>query len=272
MFKRILLPVDPARPFAAAHQYAVDLAHKYNSSITAAYIIDEHLVAPVAEEAAQSLDEALEWVGNAAIDEFCNAHEDLEVTKSLAYGNTATALFQLVLQTGADTVVLGGYHSRHSPHVWGSTVADIVHHAERPVFVVREHGRIPGEGDRIVVPFDGSERPLANLPRIIKFAKEHGAALDLVYVAKNRAVPKAEAALERGAWVCKEDDVACETHIIQASRFRTKGRSILDYARRVGSPLIAISRLGEVSTHTGRSRTVTWLLAHSPVPVWVVRK
>lgn len=272
MFQRILLPVDPARAFGAANQYAVDLAHRFDSRIIATYIIDDHLLGPVAEEAHHSIDEALEWVGKDAMDDFVEHHPDLECQKSLAYGSTPTALFQMVLQTGADTVVLGGFHSRANPHVWGSTVVDIVTHAERPVFVVRERAELPGAGDVIVVPFDGTERPLANLPRIAKFAKEMGASLDLVYVAKGKEQAGAQAALEKGAWVCQEHDVPAATHVLRHSPWRPKGRTILNHARTVQSPLIALSRLGRSSMHTGRSRTVTWLLSHCPVPVWVVRK
>lgn len=272
MFKRLLLPVDPARQFGAANQYAVDLAHRFGSRIVATYIIDDHLLGPVAEEAHNSIDEALEWVGKDAMDDFVEHHPDLEIQKTLAYGSTPTAMFQMVLQTGADTVVLGGFHSRANPHVWGSTVVDIVTHAERPVFVVRENARLPEAGDRIVVPFDGSERPLGTLPRIVQLAKESGAAIDLVYVAKGRDKGEGRAALERGQWLCDEEGVAVATHVITCKPWRPKGRAILNFARSQKSPLIALSRLGHQSMHTGRSRTVAWLLTHSPLPVWVVRK
>lgn len=272
MFKRLLLPVDPARPFGAANQYAVDLAHRFESGIVATYVIDDHLLGPVAEEAHNSLDEALEWVGKDAMDDFIDHHPDLDIQKSLAYGHTATALFQMVLQTGADTVVLGGFHSRANPGVWGSTVVDIVTHAERPVFVVREHAALPGPGDWIIVGFDGSERPLANLPRIIAFAKAMGCGIDLVNVAKSRDQLTAKSNLERGEWLCNEEGVPVESHVLSASRWRPKGRVILNYARSRKSPLIALSRLGTTSMQTGRSRTVAWLLSHSPLPVWVVRK
>lgn len=272
MFKRLLLPVDPARPFGAANQYAVDLAHKFDSRIVATYIIDDHLLGPVAEEAHNSIDEALEWVGKDAMDDFVEHHPDLEIQKTLAYGSTPTALFQMVLQTGADTVVLGGFHGRANPHVWGSTVVDIVHHAERPVFVVRERGELPQEGQVIVVPFDGSERPLGTLPRIVELAKATGASIDLVYVAKGRDKGQGQAALDRGTWICQEEGVPVETHILTCKPWRTKGRVVLNHARACKSPLIALSRLGTQSMHTGRSRTVAWLLTHSPLPVWVVRK
>lgn len=272
MFKRLLLPIDPARPFGAANQYAVDLAHAFSSHIVATYVIDDHLLGPVAEEAASSIDEALEWVGKDAMDDFVDHHPDLEIDKNLAYGSTATALFQLVLQTGADTIVLGGFHSRAQPHVWGSTVVDIVTHAERPVFVVREHAALPKEGQWITVPFDGTERPLGTLPRIAQFAKALGCGIDLVYVARAKHHSKAANALERGQWVLEEQGVPSRTHTLAASPWRPKARSILKHAREEGSPLIALSRLGETSMRTGRSRTVAWLLSHSPVPVWVVRK
>ena len=198
MFKRLLLPVDPARQFGAANQYAVDLAHAFGSRIVATYIIDDHLLGPVAEEAHNSIDEALEWVGKDAMDDFVEHHPDLEIQKTLAYGSTPTAMFQMVLQTGADTVVLGGFHSRANPHVWGSTVVDIVTHAERPVFVVRERAELPQTGQAIVVPFDGSERPLGTLPNIVELAKRTGASIDLVYVVKGRDKGQGQEALDRG--------------------------------------------------------------------------
>lgn len=272
MFKRVLLPVDPARPFGAANEYAVQLAHRFGSRIVMTYVIDDHLLGPVAEEAASSIDEALEWVGRDAMEEFQQHHPELECQKTLAYGHTPTALFQMVLQTGADAIVLGGYHSRANPKVWGSTVVDIVHHAERPTFVVRAPADLPGEGDAIVVPFDGSERPMATLPQVVRFARETGAIVDLVHVARPKHAEAARAVLEKGAWLVREEGVEAETHVLPHSLLSSKARVIMQHARAIDSPLIAISRLGTSSIHTGRSHTVSWLLAHSTVPVWVVRK
>ncbi len=271
MFKRILLPVDPARPFAAANEYAVQLAKQFQSHLTTTYVIDDQFLGPAHEEATTSIDEALEWVGQDAMDDFARHHADIQCQKLLAYGHTPTALFQTVLQTGSDLLVLGGYHSKAQPHVWGSTVVDVVHHSERPTFVVRESKNLPGPGESIVVPFDGSDRPLAVLPRICKFAAALGASIDLVLVARVRDAEAAQHTLNKGAWIVKEHSVPVTTHLLQKTALRGKGRIILHHARATNAPLIAASRLGRTSTHTGRSRTVSWLLAHSPLPVWVVR-
>lgn len=272
MFKRLLLPVDPARPFGAANEYAVALAHLFDSRVVMTYVIDDHLLGPVAEEAHNSIDEALEWVGRDAMEEFQQHHPDLDCQKTLAYGNTPTALFQMVLQTGADLVVLGGYHSRANPKIWGSTVVDIVHHSERPTFVVRKPAELPGEGDAIVVPYDGSDRPVATLPKIVRFAKATGARIDLVHVAKPKDAERAKAMLEKGAWVAHEEGVETHIHVLNKPLLGSKARTIYQYAKAIKSPLIAISRLGASSMHTGQSATVSWLLAHSDLPVWVVRK
>jgi len=140
------------------------------------------------------------------------------------------------------------------------------------VFVVREHARLPGSGDNIVVPFDGSQRPLENLHRIAAFASELEAGIDLVYVARAKDAAKAAGILEKGRWVCNEQGIPVEMHVLPSRLLRHKGRIIHDHAVRVGSPLIATSRLGATSVHTGRSRTVGWLLTHATLPVWVVRK
>lgn len=273
MFKRILIPVDPARPFGAANEYAVALAKKFQSSIVATYIIDEQLIGGhVGDQAAGALDDALEWVGRDAMDDFAKHHEDLAVSKTLIYGPTHTAIFQMVLQTGADLVVVGGYHNVAHPHVWGSTVLDIVQHDERPTFVVRRDSGLPGEKDTIVVPFDGSQRPLENLLKVTRFAKALGATIDLVLVASKRQQDKAEHTLQKGRILVEEQGVAARTHVLRPNLLAGKGRAILKHARRTGSPLIAVSRLGRTSIHTGRSRTVAWLVAHSDVPVWVVRR
>ncbi len=272
MLKRLLLPVDPARPFGAANEYAVQLAHKFDSRVVMTYVIDDHLLGPVAEEAHSSIDEALEWVGKDAMQEFADHHPDLDCQKTLAYGSTPTALFQMVLQTGADTVVLGGYHSRANPKLWGSTVVDIIHHNERPTFVVRKGHDIPQPGEAIVVPFDGSDRPMATLPRIIQFAKQLEARLDFVYVAKSKHWADAQGHLDKAALLAKEDGVESETHVLQPGLLSSKAKTILKHARDSKSPLIALSRLGASSTHTGRSATVAWLASHSDLPVWVVRK
>lgn len=272
MFHNILVQVDPARPFDAANRYAVDLAHRFGTKLVACYVIDEQLLGPVGDEAANSLDVALEWVGRDAVEDFARLHPDLDVKKTIAYGSTPTALFQVVLQSGADLVVVGGYHPLAAPRVWGSVVEDIVHHAERPVFIVRKPARLPGPGDTIVVPFDGSERPVLNLVRITELAQRLEASIDLVHIARAKHAARAATVLEKGAWIVKEHGVQATTHVLQASLLKNKGRIILDHAKATEASLVAISRLGRRGMETGRSRTVGWLAAHSGIPVWVVRK
>ncbi len=275
MFKRILIPVDPSKPFGAANQYAVDLAHRFGSSIVATYVIDENLMGPSAQQTTGAMDEALEWVGRDAMDDFALHHPDLEVNKSLAYGSTATALFQVVLQTGASALVLGGFRSRAARTTgWGSIAGEIVQHAERPCFIVREPCRLPTKGDAIVVPFDGSDFPRKTLPNIAALAEALGARIDLVHVCSSGHDAEARGILKEGAALIVEQHPAVEVdqHVLRSSFLKSKGRVVLNHAREVNSPLIAISRLGRSSLHTGRSKTVDWLIAHSEKPVWVVRR
>ncbi len=276
MFKRILIPVDPSKPFGAANQYAVDLAHRFGSSVVATYVIDENLLGPSAQQTTGAMDEALEWVGRDAMDDFALHHPDLEVNKCLAYGSTATALFQIVLQTGASALVLGGFRSRAARATggWGSVAGEIVQHAERPCFIVREASRLPTSGDAIIVPFDGSEFPRKTLPNIAAFAEATGSSIDLVHVCSSGHEGEAQGLLKEGAALIAEHqpEIQVERHVLRASFLKSKGRVVLNHARAVNSPLIAISRLGRTSLHTGRSKTVDWLIAHSEKPVWVVRR
>lgn len=271
MFKTILVPIDPARPFGAANDYACALAKRFDSKIIANYIVDEAIVSG-AGEAATALDDAMECVGADAMDRFVAAHDDLDVKKLLSYGPTATVIFQSVLATGASLVVVGGYTGAHSPKVWGSTVMDIVKHDERPTFVVRAPARLPADGDAIVVPFDGSTAAQQVLPKIVKFAKEMGGTICLVNIAKKKDSARALHALQLGTSIVKGEGMECESHCIEAPRFGGVGRALLNFARQHRSPLIAMSRLGESSMRTGQSRTLSWLLTHSDIPVWVVRR
>ncbi len=276
MFKRILIPVDPSKPFGAANQYAVDLAHRFGSTIVATYVIDENLLGPSAQQTTGAMDEALEWVGRDAMDDFALHHPDLEVNKCLGYGSTATALFQIVLQTGASALVLGGFRSRAARAAggWGSVAGEIVQHAERPCFIVREPSRLPTSGDPIIIPYDGSEFPRKTIPNITAFAEATGSRLDLVHVCSSGHEAQAKAVLKEGVALIYDENpgVEVDRHVLRASFLKSKGRVILNHARTVNSPLIAISRLGRASLHTGRSKTVDWLIAHSEKPVWVVRR
>ncbi len=271
LFKRILVPIDPAKPFAAANKYAVDLAHRFESRIVATYVIDENLMGPSAQTTTGAMDEALEWVGRDAMDDFAGHHTDLDIQKTLAYGSSPTALFQTVLQCGVDLLVLGGYHTTNMG-LWGSIAGDIVHHCERSCFVVRRGGEIPKDGEPIVVPYDGSLHPRSTLEKIVRLAKETGASIDLVYVASKRKHDKALSILKDGTTVAQEAGVQVASHVLPASRLRSKARIISAHAHEVGSPLVAVSRIGHASIHTGRSRTVGWLIAHCDIPVWVVRR
>ncbi len=271
MFKSILVPIDPSRPFGAANDYACALATRFDSQVIVNYIVDEALVSG-AGEAAAALDEAMECVGQDALDDFERIHPELRVKKLLSYGSTATVIFQSVLSTGAEVVVVGGYHGSRSPSVWGSTVIDIVQHDERPTFVVRAPADIPQEGQTMTVPYDGSKWAQQTLPKICAFAREMGLRIDLVHVAKRKDAEKALHLLQRGRVLVEGEGVEVETHCLEGSRWRPVGRTILHHARAVGSPLVAISRLGAASGTTGRSRVLAWLLTHSDLPVWVVRR
>lgn len=271
MFKRILVPVDPAKHLGPANEYAAKLAARFDSHIIANYVLDESLMHG-AGEAVQAVDDAMEWVGADALQHYCDCHPEVTVHKRVSYGHTATCIFQSVLGTGADLVVVGGYHNTLNSNVWGSTVADIVHHDERPTFVVRKDAELPAKGQTIMVPYDGSGRAKANLDKVIRFAKEMECRIDLVHAAKKKECETGLAILQKAQLLCKADGMEAEIHCIQRTLLKTKGKTILEFARQQKTPLIAISRLGKKSSETGRSRTVAWLLTHSEIPVWVVRK
>lgn len=271
MFRSILVPIDPSRPFGAANDYACALANRFESKVIVNYIVDEALVAG-AGEAAAALDDAMECVGQDALDDFERLHPELQVKKLMSYGPTATVIFQSVLSTGAEIVVVGGYHGSRSPSVWGSTVIDIVQHDERPTFVVRAPAQIPQEGQAITVPYDGSRWAQQTMPKICSFAREMGLKIDLVHVARRKEADRALHILNRGKLLVEGEGVDVETHCLEGSRWRPVGRTILDHAKASGAPLVAMSRLGQASGTTGRSRVLAWLLTHSDLPVWVVRR
>lgn len=271
MFKRILVPVDPAKHLGPANDYAAKLAIRFQSQVIANYVLDESLMHG-AGEAVQAVDDAMEWVAKDALQHYCDIHPEVTVHKRVSYGHTATCIFQSVLGTGADLVVVGAYRGSLNPNLWGSTVADIVHHDERPTFVVRKDAELPSPGQAILVAFDGSQRAMDNLVRITKFAKEMECSLDLVNVAKKADCEQALHTLRKGQQLCEADGMEATIHCIQGSRWKPRGKSILEFARTQNTPLIALSRLGKKSSETGRSRTVSWLLSHSDIPVWVVRK
>jgi nucleotide-binding universal stress UspA family protein len=271
MFKRILVPVDPARPFGAANDYACLLATRYGSTIIANYIVDETLVTG-AGEAVAALDSALEYVGREAVDDFARNHPEIQVEKRMSYGPTATVIFQTVLSTGADLVVLGGYTLRAGLHPWGSRVVDIVSHAERSTIVVRGPARLPTSDDRIMVPYDGSTIANEALLQICVVAKELGCLVDLVHVARPKHMAAGLHLLERGRIIAEGEGARVETHGLARPRLQSKGRVLLEHALRSDVRLVAMSRLGQSSMSTGQSRTLTWLLTHSDVPIWVVRR
>lgn len=271
MFKSILVPIDPSRPFGAANDYACDLAARFGSQIIVNYVVDEALVSG-AGEAATALDDAMECVGQDALDDFERVHPDLQVRKLMSYGSTATVIFQSVLSTGAELVVVGGYHGSRSPSVWGSTVIDIVQHDERPTFVVRRPAAIPQAGEVITVPYDGSRWAQQTLPKICRFARELNLGIELVHVARRKDAERGLNILKAGRVLVEEEGIEVESNCLEASRLRPFGKTILQHARAKGSPLIAMSRLGHGSEVTGRSRVMAWFLTHSDLPVWVVRR
>lgn len=268
--KRILVPVDPTCQLDAAGNYAAQLARMYDAELIAMYILDDSRMQG-AHEGAQSLDDAMAWIAQDVMEQYAHRHGDLKVQKLMGTGRTATAVFQAVLRTGAESVVLGGF-TKGPNSFWGSVSMDIVDHCERPAFVVRKPAGIPKEGDRVMIAYDGSQRATECLQNIARFLKVTKAVGYLCYAAAPKDMDRVQRELDEAKLYLQTEGVMAETAILERSRFHSHGWVLDRHARQVDAKLIALSRLGRSSIHTGRSRTVAWLVSHAHTPVWVVRR
>ena len=127
------------------------------------------------------------------------AGKGLTVDSHVHMGDPADSILRRAEEIGASMIALAT-HGRSGPKRWfhGSVTESVLRWAKVPVLVTNptQKSRLPQEGfKRVLVPLDGSERSARILPTVRAFALLYDAAVTLLRVGIQPAVPPMEVPL-----------------------------------------------------------------------------
>jgi nucleotide-binding universal stress UspA family protein len=137
ILSKILAAVDGSSYAWKALDYAIDLAGKYKSTLTIAYVAPRILVVMRLQKL---VEHALEEQGQRILDEAKErAHAArVEAEVVLLWGNPAEEILKRSKTEDYDLIVVGGQGlSAVEAFLLGSVSDNVTHHAECPVLVVR---------------------------------------------------------------------------------------------------------------------------------------
>ncbi|MFC7018719.1 MULTISPECIES: universal stress protein [Haloarcula] len=142
MFDTVVIATDGSGSARRAVEAALDLAARFDATVHALYVVDEHEVETTPEEVREALERALATTGGRALSFVLEAAEDEsdeELVTAVRQGDPATEIVAYAEEHDAD-VVATGTRGRHGEHAFllGSVAEQIVRRAPMPVLTVRQ--------------------------------------------------------------------------------------------------------------------------------------
>ncbi|MFC6863572.1 universal stress protein [Halomicroarcula sp. GCM10025817] len=142
MFDTVVIATDGSGSARRAVEAALDLAARFDATVHALYVVDEHEVETTPEEVREALERALATTGGRALSFVVEAAEDEsdeELVTAVRQGDPATEIVAYAEEHDAD-VVATGTRGRHGEHAFllGSVAEQIVRRAPMPVLTVRQ--------------------------------------------------------------------------------------------------------------------------------------
>ena len=142
MFDTVVIATDGSGSARRAVEAALDLAARFDATVHALYVVDEHEVETTPEEVREALERALATTGGRALSFVLEAAEDEsdeELVTAVRQGDPATEIVAYAEEHDAD-VVATGTRGRHGEHAFllGSVAEQIVRRASMPVLTVRQ--------------------------------------------------------------------------------------------------------------------------------------
>jgi len=185
MFRRILLPLDPAKRHLAAKRYTVAMAQKLGLPVTALYVANPHKTGTAAAYTACDHGErgdCFSPLGERELDSFARHAEGISIDTVMRCGVRTRKVAQVARESEADVMVLGPFRSGVTRFFGGSEVERLLEDVRCHAFVVREEMPLPGPGATVLVVFDGPMLPPAALDRLEEFVKAFGCDLKLLHL------------------------------------------------------------------------------------------
>ncbi|MEM3521533.1 MAG: universal stress protein [Candidatus Bathyarchaeia archaeon] len=141
MFKKILVPVDGSEDSKKALKYALDIANKYNSRLTALYVVSKRVYAHIHELGVLAmLTNELELEGEKILEEAQGLAKllGLSIETKLVHGFPAEEILNMAEKENYDLIVIGGKGlSGVKTFFLGSVSDKVTHHAKCSVLIVK---------------------------------------------------------------------------------------------------------------------------------------
>ena len=294
MSRLILVPLDGSEFSESVLDTAIDLARRWGARLEIATV----------HEAVPALDHDLwesasrEW-SERYIEEVADRIQDeadLTVPATSLDGSPAQAIQHHALARGVDLIVMATHGRGPMSRFWlGSTADGLVRHSTVPILLLRPDedapGRMPSfEPRKVVVPLNGSPESEAILSHAIALVGDEGTEFDLVRVypyAKDFSSSYLPHTVQMNTDLLEERRKAAEEYIqaetdeLVKQGLSAKGHvvvdespatGILDFAKRTGADLIAMSThgrggvprlvLGSVTDKVVRGAQIPTLVCH----------
>lgn len=135
MYRNVLIATDGSPQAGAAASQAIELAHTFDATLHAVFVIDSKFARTDATR------EPLKQTGQRTLNdiEAKAAEKDLSVTITLEEGTPAQVLLDYAEARGIDLIVLGGKTKSTAERFFiGNTVEKVVRYAPMSVLVVRK--------------------------------------------------------------------------------------------------------------------------------------
>lgn len=238
MFERILVTLDGSADSRNAAELGIRLAHRFDSRLTAQYVIDSRVIGGAAIETLAPLwgeisprpfraevmqlwkersEAELAWFADRATRTGCRpaeCHEDTGLAEESILARAASA----------DLVVMGrrGENAGFGLHPVGSTLARVLRHSPHPILAAErtrtDHGEtversVPLDVPRIcLVAYDGREPAARALDLAIRYCSAAPAEIRLLAA----GAQDSEALLEPAQRLCHDHDIAWESVLLDA--------------------------------------------------------
>lgn len=272
MFRKILVQIDPARPVHQAPRFARELAEQTKAELVALYVVDEKLSSMMGSDLVRTMDQALAAVGEEALAAYQKrVGKGVRFTKAVGYGDTAAVIAKYVQRHAVDLVVTGGFHASVYQRIpFGSVVNEILRRTPASLFLYRDSHPDPRRPGPVVYAHDGSLPARRGLHVASEMARELQQSVDVVHVhgAKRLRAQQVIGEVEEAKGRLPVD---VATHLLRRKGLRRKASMVLDHAKEVEAPYIALPRSGEKPSLTGLDPVVERLVVHTDRPLLVIQ-
>jgi nucleotide-binding universal stress UspA family protein len=139
MFETVVIATDGSASAKRAVVAALDIADRFDATVHALYVVDEHDIESSPEQVRDDLESALQSAGDEALSVVEHEADERPLVTATREGQPATEIMDYAEAVEADLIAVGT-RGRHGDHAFllGSVAERIVRQASTPVLTVRQ--------------------------------------------------------------------------------------------------------------------------------------